>query len=448
MENKSNNTNPARTLTLGSLVAIGAGMAIGPGVISVPGSAIALTGRSTGLAFMVAVIVGFITIIPWLLSSGVIRTTGGDYTMMARLLGPKAGGIIIWNTFIMVIAVSLMGLSAGEYLAVFFPQINVNVVSFIVVTFFFLLNMFGVGSMSKLQNIMSWIMSGGFLLFIVYGVFNLMPDTFDLTNPTFYPGGAKGFASAVLVLLYGCTAAQCLTYFGGQAVDARRDIPRAMLITTGILLVLYTACGIIASNVLPVEQTSGKGIYVVAAALMPRPVFIIFMITCPLLALFTTLNTIFIRNAQAFLQAANDGWLPKCFRYTNRYGAPVVSMTVLYLITMVPNLLGMDIGSIAANTALVQYIMRFVTIAAVWQLPKRVPEMWKISRLRMPMPLFHLVMVIVTLVDIAVVYTSIISLTPQIVIISLAVMAGCTAMALYRDHKGLVHMVLTEEDYY
>lgn len=443
-----NDQNRKRTLGLWALVAIGAGLAIGPGVVSVPGSAIALTGRSTGIAFSLAVIVGFITILPWFLTAGVIRTKGGDYTLISSLLGETAGGIVIWNTFIMVIAVSLMGLSAGEYLQVFFPTVNVKVVGFLVVTCFFLLNMFGVGAMSRLQNIMFYIMLLGFAVFIVYGITNLMPDTLDLTNPEFYPGGTSGFASAVLVLLYGCTAAQCLIYFGDHAIDARRDIPRAMLIVTAIIFVLYTLTGFIASNVLPVEAVANKTIAEVAKALMPYPVFVFFMIACPFFALFTTLNTIFISNAQNYLQSAKDGWLPKCFGYTNRYGAPVVCMTVLYLITMIPQLLNMNIAQIAANTALVQYIMRFVTVAAVWRLPKKFPEMWRISRLHMPMWLFHTIMVVVCLTDVAVVYTSIISLTPTIVIISLSVMAVFTAIPLWRVRHGLVHSSTTQQDYY
>lgn len=434
-------------LTLGALVAIGAGMAIGPGAISLPGSAIAMTGRSAGFAFFTAVIVGFITILPWFLTAGVIRAKGGDYTLITCLLGPKAGGVVLWNMFIMVIAVSLMGLSAGEYLAVFFPNVNAQLVGIIVVTLFFVLNMFGVGNMSKLQNLMFYIMLAGFAVFLAYGLPNLRPGTFNLADPEFYPNGISGFSSAVLVLLYGCTAAQCLIYFGRDAQDARRDIPRAMLITTGIILVLYTLTGIVASNVLPVEQVAGKTIAEVALALMPYPVFVFFMIACPFFALFTTLNTIFISNAQNFLQGAKDGWLPKAFAKTNRFGAPVLCMTLLYAITMIPQLLGMDIAQMSANTALVQYIMRFVTVAAVWRLPKKLPDLWKKSRFYMPPVLFHAVMILITLTDLAVVYTSVMTLTPTIVLISLAAMAVCTAIPLWRNHRGLVHVDMDPSNY-
>lgn len=438
-----------RTLGLFSLITIGVGLTIGSGTIAMPGVALGLTGRSMWIAFAVAVIVGYILLLPWSFASSAIRMKGGDYTMVQALVGEKISGIFIWNVLFQQFSISSLGIAGGEYLNSLFPAIDPKISGLIIVVIFFVLNMLGVDFMSKLQNVMFFFLLAGLFTFIICGLAMLQPDTFAVSfSPQGYTGGTLGFMNAVIVLMYACTSHQCLPYFGDNAKDARRDIPRAMLMCSLIILVIYTLLGLVAGNVLPLEQVAGQPLTVVARQILPFPLFVFFMIAGPFAAIFTTLNSIFMAAALNVVASAEDGWFPKWFCYRNKHGVPVVCMLAIFALTMVPQLLGMDIAAVVTQTTLLQYILKFVNIYAVLQIPKKLPEFWKSSRMHLPNWAFYLIMGIVIALQIGVIATSIMSMTWQAVLVSIGILVICAIVPVVRHKMGLVHITMTEEELY
>lgn len=67
----------SKKLTLGDLYSMAVGTTIGAGIVVLIGYAALFTGRSAWLAYIVAVVFGFINILPHLLASGIIRSKGG-----------------------------------------------------------------------------------------------------------------------------------------------------------------------------------------------------------------------------------------------------------------------------------------------------------------------------------------------------------------------------------
>lgn len=441
--------NKQRTLGLFSLLTIGVGLTIGSGTISLPGVALQLTGRSTWIAFAVAVIVGYILLLPWSFASSAIRMKGGDYTMVQTLVGEKVSGIFIWNMLFQQFSISSLGIAGGEYLHSLFPAVDAKIAGLMILTFFFVLNMLGIDFMSRLQNVMFFFLLAGLLTFIICGLAALQPDTFAVAvSPQGYSGGTMGFLNAVIILMYACTSHQCLPYFGDNAKDARRDIPRAMLICSLIILVLYTLLGLVAGNVLPLSQVEGQTLTAVAREILPFPLFVFFMIAGPFAAIFTTLNSIFLAAALNVVASAEDGWFPKWFCHRNKHGIPVVCMLAIFILTMIPQFIGMDIGAVVTQTMLLQYILKFVNIYAVLQIPKKLPQFWKTSGMHLPGWAFYLIMGIVIVLQLGVIATSIASMTLNAVLVSLAILAACAVIPIIRYKMGLVHITLKEEELY
>ena len=67
------------TLGKSELLALGIGQVIGAGVITLVGQAVGLTGRSAWLAYAIAVIIGFIMVIPYVFLSSAFIVKGGAY---------------------------------------------------------------------------------------------------------------------------------------------------------------------------------------------------------------------------------------------------------------------------------------------------------------------------------------------------------------------------------
>lgn len=435
-----------KILDLKALTAIAIGYVIGSGVMTITGVAIGSTGRSMWIAYGGAVLLGFILILPFVILGSVFRLRGGDYTMTLVLLGKRMAGIFIMNFIIMNLAISLTAVAMGIYIKSLIPSVNETIVSIVALTFFYVINLLGLRTMSKLQSFMSVILIAGLSTFCIFGVTRLLPGTFDISQSGYFLNGSIGLVDAIVLLVFSTTLHQTLINFGADAVDARRDIPKAILITTGVIFVIYVLIGLVASNVLPVDLVANKPLTYVAREILPTPLFIFFMIGGPIGAISTTLNAIFSAASKPLLQGASHGWFPKNFGKLNKYGAPYKIMTALYLVGLIPILLGFDVRTITNNTVLVQYIVKFILLTAVWQMPKKYPMQWKESRMHMPDWAFYTIMVIAYLAQGILVIISAKNLTPIIVIVSLLAIVIATSIALYKDFKGKVDVTIKPED--
>ena len=80
-----------------------------------------------------------------------------------------------------------------------------------------------------------------------------------------------------------------------------------MLITCIIVTLLYTGIAIVECGVLPINQVAGQTLSVLAQKLMPAPLYVVFMIGGPIMALTTTINSSFPVTVEPIRRAASYG---------------------------------------------------------------------------------------------------------------------------------------------
>lgn len=435
-----------KILDLKALLSIAIGSVIGSGVVTVIGAAIGQTGRSAWLAYAGAVILGFILIAPFVMVSSMLRLRGGDYTIIASVLGPRMAGIYIMNFIFTNLATSLTATAMGIYAKSVIPSLDAQAVSLAALTFFFVVNLFGVKVMSRLQKFMSVILIAALVTFCIVGFGRLLPGAFAVAENGYFLNGSRGFLNATVMLVISTTLHQTLIAFGGDAVHAKRDIPKAMIITSLIILVVYTSLGAVAANVLPVAKVADQPLTYVARSILPMPLFIFFMVGGPIGAICTTLNSTFTAASKPLLQGAEDGWFPSFFRKTNRFGAPVGFMVCLYVVALVPILLKFDISTITNNAGFIYYIIKLVSLAAILKIPDRYPDQFRGSWLRISKRGFYLVMAVSFAAQIVMIYVSGRNLSRVHIIVSLLMLAAACTAALSRMGTGNVHVHVDPED--
>ena len=69
---------PAGKLGKAELYALGLGQVIGVGVITLVGPMVAITGKSTWLAYLIAVILGFVSLLPYVFLTNTLRFGSGN----------------------------------------------------------------------------------------------------------------------------------------------------------------------------------------------------------------------------------------------------------------------------------------------------------------------------------------------------------------------------------
>ena len=89
----SNNNGKTYKMGLFGLTATAVGTTVGAGVVTLVGRAVSVTGGSTWLAYLVAILWGAVTVLPFAFVSSALRVEGGNYSTILNLEGRRLAGI-------------------------------------------------------------------------------------------------------------------------------------------------------------------------------------------------------------------------------------------------------------------------------------------------------------------------------------------------------------------
>lgn len=197
---------------------------------------------------------------------------------------------------------------------------------------------------------------------------------------------------------------------------------------------------IVAGGVLPIDQVAGKPLTEVAQHILSKPLYYAFIIGGPIMALATTMNSSFTVFSRPFHQMTRDGWFPKEIVKENKNGAPYLLLVIIYVIAIVPVLLGFDIKTITSNSVLLSRISDIVAIIAVIRLPKVLPEAWDNRYFRISKPVYYAIMVFSLCVTLFVIALSLRNLTPSLIIFTTVAIVIFFVYATLRQKSGKVEM--------
>lgn len=340
------------TLGRTELYALAIGQVIGAGVITLIVPAIKMTGYSAWLAYFVAILMGFVMILPFVFISSTLRLGGGNYSMLCDLSSPRASGVFAYMYLTQCLSLSLFGASAAAYLGDIIPALNSHwarvIVGVTLLTFFYVVNLMGVDIMAKAQKMMTWLLIAALILFAIVGIFKMKLPIFDFSDPNFAINGwgitfnngqiSGGFLGAVLLFVYSTQGYYMTTAYGRDSKDARKDIPFVLLLCVPTLCILYVGVAMAGVGVMSVEEYGNSTTLVFAAQrIFPTWLFYFFIIGGPIMALLSTLNSSFAYNSITIGQSCDDGWLPKSFGKKNKSGARPYILTFMYVVGIIPS---------------------------------------------------------------------------------------------------------------
>lgn len=412
---------PPGTLGKADLYAISLGYVIGAGIVSLIGPAIALTGMSAWLAYLVAILLGFVANLPAIFVTSSLRMAGGPYSMLAGLGGKRLAGMYSLTFLTTVLNMGAFGIAIGMYAHALWPAIPAKAAGIVAITLFYVINLFGVDIMAKVQKIMTWVMLAAFGIFILLGLFKLQNPVFDVSSPEFMPNGSSGFISAVFLYVISTNGYLMSMSYGKVAKKATRDIPWAMLMCVPTFILIYCGVTIVGAGVLPIETMKNQTLTVVANAIFNPVMFVVFMVGGPFMALTSTINSAYGNNCFPIAQSARDGWLPKFVAKQNKRGAYYVILTIIWAIGMIPLVSNFDITLITRYLSMFFAALSFLYAAAYVQLPKKYPNAWKKSRYHVSDGVYYAIVVISLLAWISIFVYSFLSLPRVTAIIGVAV---------------------------
>lgn len=373
-------------ISLLDLIGIGVGQIIGSGVMILTGIAVGKTGHGVTWAFIVAGIIVAITNLCLATLGSAIPANGGMYTYVRDLIGKKTGFFYVALLAAGQLVLANYAIGFSEYLKELVPSINVTLVSAIMMTIIFIVNLTGVKTAVKFQNLLVVVLVVSIGLFIFLGLpkINDFSPYMDITKVM--PNGFSEFIAAIFLVRFSLVGAEYINEFGNDAENPGKNIPLAMIISTIIVSIIYLGVGFVATGVLPIEEVAFKTLGSVAKEIFSQPVYYFFMVGGAMFAVASSLNAVFAWAPKGLKVAIEDGWLPEFLATENKaFGTPHYLLLIFYILGMIPILTGGTLEIIAVLGNNIGLIFAALPIVAVLFLPSRNKNAYENAYFKLPL---------------------------------------------------------------
>ncbi|MFC7114193.1 APC family permease [Natronoarchaeum sp. GCM10025703] len=241
-----------RDLGLYSAVTLSMGAMIGGGIFVLP----AVGYKKAGPAIIVAYLLAGLIVLPNALSKAEMATAmsedGGTYIYIDRAMGPLFGtiaGIGVWFSLVFKSAFALVGLGAYLLLLVSIPASLVKVVALGLGAVVILLNIVGTEKSGQVQGVLVTFVVLVLGAYVVGGVEPLE----SVSYTPFVTHGIGGIATATAFVFVSYAGIGEVASVAEEITEPGRNIPRAMLISIGVMMVIYTAVVGVIVGVVPAE---------------------------------------------------------------------------------------------------------------------------------------------------------------------------------------------------
>ncbi|HEY0669373.1 MAG TPA: amino acid permease [Sphingobacteriaceae bacterium] len=254
MDYKTHNSDLKRDLRLLDAVGIGLGAVIGAGIFVVTGVAAGVAGP----AFLVGLVLAGIAATCNGLSSAqlasVFPQSGGTYEYGYRLLSPELGFCAGWMFLISKLAAGgVVALGFGTYFSQLFPVINPKLAAISAVIVLTSANYFGIKKAGNINLVIVAVTLASLLYFIITGI-----PSFDSANlKPFAPEGITGIAQSAALLFFAFTGYARITTLGEEVHEPAKTIPKAVIITLVLSVLLYSATSLVAIGNADAASLSG-----------------------------------------------------------------------------------------------------------------------------------------------------------------------------------------------
>ncbi|MFO0959917.1 MAG: amino acid permease [Isosphaeraceae bacterium] len=377
-ESQPENAPLSRDLGLLDATAIVMGSMIGSGIFITSAESSRLVG-SPGWLMVAWLVAGVLTICGALCAGEVAAMmphAGGQYIFLREAYGKPIGFLFGWSTFLVVqtgtiaavavafakfVGVFLHNISADRYLI---PPIELGAyaislstqqaVALLLIVVLTVLNMQGLKAGSLLQNTFTITKTVALIGLIVIGLIGANRAAAAFTSSWWDPGangwtlpradkdvaalGVAGTLGFVMLLgkalvgpLFSQTAWNTVTFTGGETKDPGRVLPRALLLGTSSVVLLYLMANAGYILTLPFEGIQNADQDRVGTATMGAvlgPIGVSIMAAAILISTSGCVNGLILSGARVYYAMARDGLFFKPIGTTNKNHVPAVALVL------------------------------------------------------------------------------------------------------------------------
>ncbi|ANY90367.1 MULTISPECIES: APC family permease [Pseudomonas] len=244
-----------RVLGLPALVFFGLVYMVPLTIFTTYGIVTEITGGRTAGAYLVTLLAMLFTATSYSFMVKRFPVAGSAYSYTNLAFGPNVGFLAGWSLLLDYLFIPMINyLLIGLFLNIAFPAIPAWTIILASIALVTVLNVVGIHSVAKASNLIVGAQIVFIGVFVALSYQSLAGQPMDLLSPLIGDGSQPGFGH-----LMAGAAVLCLSFLGFDAVstlaeetrDARRDVPRAIILTTLGAGLLFTLLAYISQLVLP-----------------------------------------------------------------------------------------------------------------------------------------------------------------------------------------------------
>ncbi|QKG24123.1 amino acid permease [Actinomadura verrucosospora] len=339
IEDESGGSGLTRTLGLWQLTAIGVGGIIGAGIFSLAGAvANEKAGPAVLISFLVAGIASAAAAFSYAEFAGLIPKAGSAYTYGYAVLGEFTGWAIGWDLLLeytAIVAVVAIGISGYfddllGFMHVHLPlwmsgapgtepkgvadgsyKINLFAV-LLCLLIAWVLNL-GMKNAARFETALVYLKVGIVLLVIVVGVFKIRSGNYS----PFFPFGLSGAFTGAATVFFAVFGYDAMSTAAEESQDARRHMPKAIIYSLAISMVLYVAACLVLTGMVDYRDINPNAAFSSAFKSVGLNTVGIIIAVGAILGVLTVLFTFMMGATRVWFSMSRDGLLPGWFARTH-----------------------------------------------------------------------------------------------------------------------------------
>ncbi|MFC2096710.1 APC family permease [Bacteroidota bacterium] len=376
-----------KTLSLYGLTMVAIGSCIGSGIFLTP-SIIADYLPNSLLIILVWALGGIITLTGALSLAelgSMYPKAGGVYVYLREAYGDFMGFLYGWSylTVINTGALAALSIAFASYFSFIIPlsQTGITLVAVSTIIIVTIVNIFRVKIAEMFSNVFTGLKLAGIALIIIIGMFMGNPGSIEWKASI-----STGENDSVIVLIglalvsvvWSFGGWQHASFLSGEAKNARKNIPRAMIIGALIVTLVYLAINIAYMSLLNLDEIVGTGSVAADAISKVLPYGGLLIAIIIAISVFGTAGIYTLTAPRIYFAMARDGiFWKKIARVHPRYKTPVNAILLQSVWAIVILLLWGTFEDVITYVVFTDWIFFTLAAVAVIVLRKKKKQMFR-----------------------------------------------------------------------
>ncbi|AYF78226.1 amino acid permease [Nocardia yunnanensis] len=334
-----------RSMGLIPLIALSVGATLGTGIFVVLGEAAPLAGPAVVVSFVIAALAALFSALSYAELASAVPVSGSAYSYTYATLGEIIAWVCGWCLLLEYgVSVAAVAVGWGSYLNEFLgstlgwriPDVLaqppgdggvVNLPAAVVVLLATVVLLGGIRESARVTTVTTMIKIAVLIFFVCVAV-----SAFDSSHlHPFSPYGVSGIGAAASMVFFSFIGFDAASTAGEEAKNPQRDLPRAIIISLGIVTLVYVLVALTAVGAVGVDavSSSGASLATVLEQVTGRGWPATILAGGAVIAIASVVLTVLYGQTRILVAMSRDGLMPAVLSRVGRTRVPTVNTLIV-----------------------------------------------------------------------------------------------------------------------